>query len=145
VLAIAIGPRVTAAAEPPTQTDQATVEACLKKAGDKPETCIGTVADPCLQNAESTADMNGCYDREIRVWDGMLNAAYKGLQPQLDAKQAEALRDVQRSWIAYRDKRCAFYWTFYQGTIASPMGGACVNDETARRALDLRGLQKGLE
>ncbi len=117
------------------------IEDCIKTAasGGKPmsaaESCIGTVADPCLKDAKSTAAMNGCYGSETAVWDDILNETYRRLGKKLDDKQREKLRDMQRAWIASRDKTCAFYWDYYRGTIASPMAAACVNRETARRAL----------
>ncbi len=121
------------------------IEDCIKTAAGsgKPmsaaESCIGTVADPCLKEAKSTADMNGCYDSEKAVWDDILNETYRRLRKKLDGKQQEKLRDMQRAWVASRDKTCAFYWDYYQGTMASPMAAACVNRETARRALFLVG------
>jgi len=36
-------------------------------------------------------------------------------------------------------RTCAFYWDYFQGTMASPMSAACMNEETARRALFLLG------
>ena len=56
----------------------------------------------------------------------------------LDDEQKAKARDMQRAWIESRDKTCAFYWDFYQGTIASPMGAYCVLRETARRAMFLK-------
>ncbi|MEJ2378869.1 MAG: lysozyme inhibitor LprI family protein [Pseudolabrys sp.] len=50
-------------------------------------------------------------------------------------KQKVKRRDMQRAWIASRDKTCAFYWGFFQDTTTSPMTADCVNRETARRAL----------
>ena len=41
------------------------------------------------------------------------------------------------SLSAVRDKTCAFYWDFFQGTMASPMSAYCNVRETARRAMFL--------
>jgi uncharacterized protein YecT (DUF1311 family) len=46
---------------------------------------------------------------------------------------------MQRAWIESRDRTCAFYWDYFQGTMASPMTAFCSNRETARRALFLLG------
>jgi len=90
-------------------------------------------------DAKSTADMNGCSDSEKAVWDNILNETYRQLREKLVGEQQEKLRDMQRAWIASRDKTCAFYWDYYQGTMASPMAAACVNRETAQRAQFLVG------
>lgn len=124
-----------------------TIEDCVKTAAPagKPasdaERCIGIVANPCLDddNTKSTADMNACVDREHAVWDDILNETFRRLREKLDEAQRVKLREMQRAWLADRDKTCAFYWDFYQGTMASPMAAACVNRETARRALFLLG------
>ena len=121
------------------------IEDCIKTAAPagKPmsaaERCIGIVSNPCLDDnkTKSTADMNACVDRERTVWDDMLNETYRLLAAKLDADQKGKLRDMQRAWIASRDKTCGFYWDFYQGTMASPMASVCVNRETALRTLFL--------
>jgi len=131
----------------PDADDSKAIQDCIKTAASagKPmsaaESCVGTVSNPCLDDpkTKSTADMNTCIDREKVVWDDILNEAYRELRAKLDDKQKEKLRDVQRAWIASRDKSCAFYWDYYQGTMASPMTASCVNKETARRALFLYG------
>jgi uncharacterized protein YecT (DUF1311 family) len=123
------------------------IEDCIKTAAPagKPmsdaETCIGLVSNPCLDNdqTKSTADMNACIDREHAVWDDILNETFRRLREKLDETQRVKLRDMQRAWLADRDKTCAFYWDYYQGTMAIPMAAACVNRETARRALFLLG------
>jgi uncharacterized protein YecT (DUF1311 family) len=121
------------------------VEDCIKSAAGSgqpmsaAEMCIARVSDPCLKDAKSTADMNGCSDSEKAVWDNILNETYRQLREKLVGEQQEKLRDMQRAWIASRDKTCAFYWDYYQGTMASPMAAACVNRETAQRAQFLVG------
>jgi len=126
--------------ERPAAKDTAKIEACLKAKPMKQETCIGIVADPCLESDEtkSTADQNACAGREARVWDAMLNDAFRKLRDKLDETQKGKLRDMQRAWIVSKEKTCAFYWDYYQGTMASPMGSYCVMKETGRRALFLR-------
>ena len=54
-----------------------------------------------------------------------------------DAEQKDKLRYMQRAWIESRDRTCAFYYDYHQGSITAPMGALCVNRETARRALFL--------
>jgi len=99
------------------------------------------LADPCAKRpgTESTAGQVACADRELAVWDDILNETFRRLRDKLDEDQKIKLRDMQRAWIDSRDRTCAFYWDFYQGTMASPMTAFCANRETARRALFLLG------
>jgi len=125
----------------PSARDVAAVQNCLKSPRGrelKGERCIGVVADPCLKNARSTADHNACADRELAVWDAMLNDIYRRLGRHLDEEQQGKARDMQRAWIENRDKTCTFYWDYFQGTMASPMGSYCNVRETARRAMFLK-------
>lgn len=124
----------------PNARDSAAIQSCIKSArGDATtaERCIDTIADPCLKQpaANSTAGQVACVDRELAVWDDILNETFRRLRDKLDAEQKIKLRDMQRAWIESRDKTCAFYWDYHQGTIAVPMAAFCRNRETARRAL----------
>ena len=124
-------------------SDAGAIESCIQSkvtAEQDPKACIGVLSRPCLDDDRnsSTGDMVECLDREAEAWDGLLNDYYKRLQDKLDEKQRIALRDLQRAWIAYRDKACAFHHVYHQGTIAAPMQASCLNEETARRALSLR-------
>ncbi len=78
-----------------------------------------------------------CYDRERAVWDDILNETYRRLREALDKEQQGKLRDMQRAWIASRDKSCEFIWDVLQGSMANPMMAACITRETGRRALFL--------
>jgi uncharacterized protein YecT (DUF1311 family) len=125
----------------PAPRDVNAVQSCLKSQRGKElngERCIGVVADACLKQARSTADSNACADRELAVWDGMLNDIYRRLGERLDDEQKTKARDMQRAWIESRDKTCAFYWDYFQGTMASPMSSYCVVRETARRMMFLK-------
>jgi len=139
--ALAVSPAL--ARDKPDASASAAIQDCVKSksATGMGETCIGIVSGPCLDKAAdpSTAGMVACVARERAVWDDILNETYNRLRAKLDDKQQQKLRDMQRAWIAARDATCAFYWDFYQGTMASPMSAGCVNKETAERALFLLG------
>jgi uncharacterized protein YecT (DUF1311 family) len=122
--------------------DSKAIQSCVKSvqgAAIKAERCIGMIADPCLKRpgALSTAGMVACAGREAAVWDDILNETFRRLGDKLDAEQKIKLRDMQRAWIDSRDRTCAFYDDYHQGTIARPMSALCINRETARRALFL--------
>jgi hypothetical protein len=61
-----------------------------------------------------------------------------GLMNALGPDQQDKLREMQRSWIHTRDLTCAFWYDYFQGTMANPMIAYCNNRETARRAIFLR-------
>jgi uncharacterized protein YecT (DUF1311 family) len=144
-----------------TSKDRTAVESCLKAAKiakRSPETCIGAVQGPCLKepNGETTVGMKECGGREISVWDERLNAAYRtalsGELGKQDAirgggrklKGADILRDAQRAWISFRDKKCdAASLPMEGGTGAGLLSTDCYLQETARQALWLEGLNGG--
>ncbi len=122
--------------------DSKAIQSCVKSvkgAATKADRCIGMIADPCLKRpgALTTADMVACAGREAAVWDDILNETYRRLNEKLDDAQRVKLRDMQRAWIESRNRTCAFYDDYHQGTIARPMSALCINRETARRALFL--------
>lgn len=130
------------AQEKPRARDSAAVQNCIKSKtgrGWRWESCIGIVSEPCSKNEASMppSEVIACYDRERAVWDDILNETYRRLREALDEDQQTKLRDMQRAWIASRDKSCQFIWDVLQGTMANPMIAACVTRETGRRALYL--------
>jgi uncharacterized protein YecT (DUF1311 family) len=150
VLVVAAGRAESATPEKPNARDSTAVQSCIKSARgglQQQERCIGIIADPCAKRpgAESTAGQVACADRELAVWDDILNETFRRLRDKLDEDQKVKLRDMQRAWIDSRDRTCAFYWDFYQGTMASPMTAFCGNRETARRALFLLGFLANAE
>jgi uncharacterized protein YecT (DUF1311 family) len=129
----------------PTVAQVAAVRACAdKNQNDLTEAekqCLFTlVATPCQGTSEgqSNLGMADCFRLEAAIWDRLLNENYQDLRASLDDKQNANLRDMQRAWIASRDKTCGFYDAKIQGSMAIPMGEACLARETARRALLLK-------
>lgn len=131
----------------------AATEACLE-ISQEPRACIGISAQACMAQTEggySTVVMGGCLDREREFWDERLNTAYAAVMAEARAAdaeaaqtgqrpsgQAEALRDMQRAWIAFRDAACAYeYSTWGGGTGAGPAGTACLMRLTGEQALTL--------
>jgi len=137
------------AQDKPSARASATIQDCVKtkSATGMGELCIGIVSSPCLERnaAPSTADMVNCVAGERAVWDDILNETFRRLRDKLDDEQKAKLREMQRAWIASRDKTCAFYWDYYQGTMATPMSAECVNRQTAERALFLLGFLNDAE
>ncbi len=130
----------------PTAQQISAIRACAEKNQDdvteaERQCLFNLVATPCQEDTDggqSTYGMAACFRREAFIWDDLLNENYKSLHDDLDPRQAAKLSDMQRAWIASRDATCAFYDAKIQGTIAIPMGAACLARETARRALLLK-------
>lgn len=91
----------------------------------------------CMDKASSTVAMSECIKAETQVQDQRLNRVYKQLMGKLDAGQQKRLRDVQRTWLAYRDGNCQFHVQASGGTLAQLEGGTCVMDMTRDRAAEL--------
>ncbi len=85
---------------------------------------------------KSTTGIVDCTAALTKTWDGRLNKAYKALIAQEEGDQKQALRDVQRLWIKYRDANCGFY-AGGQGTISQVAAAECMRVMTKQRALEL--------
>jgi uncharacterized protein YecT (DUF1311 family) len=138
------------AAAPPITTDETelpsvgmaeVIEGCMisAAASEKPlYECVGIFSRACLTDEanQTTAGMEKCYLDEYQGWDVLLNRYYNE-NGQL--RVTTQFRDVQRSWIAYRNKKCGYFNIHYQGgSMARWLGAHCMMDETARRTIDLR-------
>ncbi len=100
--------------------------------------CIGRFSAACLAHAENqtTVGMERCYLDEYRAWDVLLNRHYRD-RPR--GQGADAMQQVQRAWITYRDRKCAYFQIHYSGgSMARWLGAQCMMDTTARRAIELR-------
>jgi uncharacterized protein YecT (DUF1311 family) len=132
------------AQEKPDAKDAAAIEKCMtaKTAHNWAwEGCVGTVSEPCVKKhpKEVPSDVIACYAREQAVWDDILNKSYQSLRKALDDDQQVKLREMQRAWIASRDKNCEFLYDYFQGSMANPMMAACQSRATGMQALYLRG------
>ena len=136
-------------------------ETCLANMaeGQDPATCIGASANACMEATSggySTVGMVGCYEQERLYWDARLNAAYRLARAEakkIDAEmreigssapsQADALRDMQRAWIGFRDASCDYERALWGGgTGGGPASVACHMFMTAEQArfLETAGL-----
>ena len=130
------------AQEKPRASDSKRIQDCIKSKTGRAwrwEACIGGVSEPCSKDEASmpSSAVVACYERERAVWDDILNETYRRLREGLEDEQKDKLREMQRAWIASRDKSCQFFWDVFQGTMANPMIAACITRETGRRALFL--------
>ncbi|MFZ5963878.1 lysozyme inhibitor LprI family protein [Thalassococcus sp. BH17M4-6] len=129
-------------------------EECLASEGTVDE-CVGTAARDCMtrnDGGETTVGMGYCLEQEWMAWDALLNMHYGEVRAQARAadaetaqynanipSQADALRDMQRAWIAFRDARCDYERSQWGGgTGGGPATLDCLMQTTARQALYLR-------
>lgn len=142
MLAVA-GAGPLAAADDATPEDRAAVQRCLDEkaaAGEERVGCVGVVADACLDKGEapSTFGMAECSKREYLIWDERLNETYRKMMAELEPGQRHELRDLQRAWIAFSDKKCGFYRVMQpEGSIIIPISSYCAMRETGRQAVFL--------
>ncbi|MDJ0827530.1 MAG: DUF1311 domain-containing protein [Rhodobacter sp.] len=131
---------------------------CLDRAVtvDDQRTCVGTSAGVCMSATDmgsTTIGMSGCLDRELSYWDDRLNASYRALRTQERAEdaemsglpgaasQADALRDMQRAWIAFRDATCDYERAQWGGgTGGGPATVGCLMRMTGEQTLYLEGI-----
>jgi uncharacterized protein YecT (DUF1311 family) len=147
-LALIVAGPLPARADAAAAKDVAMIGDCLRKQDNargsqeaEEAACLMTVAKPCMSGDETSASSRRqieCLDRERSVWDKIINDSYKTMIDALEPDQRTKLREMQRSWIHTRDLTCAFWYDYFQGTMANPMIAYCNNRETARRAIFLR-------
>ncbi|MCD9146241.1 lysozyme inhibitor LprI family protein [Pseudophaeobacter flagellatus] len=127
---------------------------------DDPMLCVGREAYDCIFRNGGGPNMvlGACYEAEAAVWDDFLNEAYRDLMSlahDLESSDSgwetgvlvNTLRGMQRSWIVYRDARCANAVALAKpfGSRASAASAFCQMEETARQYFVLRGMRKDYE
>ena len=85
-------------------------------------------------------DLNACAYLAYRTADAARNRTYRQLMERLQSDKAKAmLRDAERTWIAYRDKECAFEtWNSEDGTIHPMLVNQCLAVKTKAHTRELR-------
>jgi uncharacterized protein YecT (DUF1311 family) len=141
-LGVTTASSVQAQTRKPTAQETRTVRDCFEKKGGTTEEaeCVGLVATPCTESPDHQANLHqaDCFRIEGAIWDAILNETFKALKDDLDDKQERKLREMQRAWIASRDRTCGFFHVKIDGSMAVPMSASCLFKETARRALLLK-------
>lgn len=84
----------------------------------------------------TTLEIVECTMALTREWDERLNAAYGEVMDGLPSDRAEALRAVQRAWIAWRDANCRWY-AGGEGSISRIEAAECQHVLTRTRAQEL--------
>ncbi len=129
--------------------DIAPTEACVEQGGAAE--CIGEATSACFNATDygfTTAGMIQCISAEYEWWDARLNRVYRDLKAEFAAQdadmpdyapdQVEALVEMQRAWIAFRDAKCLSEMAFWGGgTGGGPAHVNCMMYETAEQVLYL--------
>ncbi len=152
LVALALGCAAPAAAQDLVFDTGGTLS-CIETAPGDGRTCIGRSAEACMKatpGGYSTVGMGGCLDRELSFWDDRLNEVYRALRADERAEdeersgefgyvsRAEALRDMQRAWIAWRDATCDYERAQWGGgTGGGPATAGCLMRLTGEQALYL--------
>lgn len=117
--------------------------------------CVGRSAQACMATpgGDTTIGMIDCLQSELTYWDRRLNEAYARRLAAARAEDAamssirattasltDALKRMQRAWVAFRDSACLYEQSLWLGgTGGGPATLACHLHETARQALKLEG------
>jgi uncharacterized protein YecT (DUF1311 family) len=115
----------TNAVTPGASAGRATANAAASSAHDR---CTDA-ADGSLQA------LRECAAAENGVQDAELNSTYKTLMAKLQQPQRDAVRAAQRSWIKFRDEKCAPETD--SGTVGELEANSCMSLETERRTREL--------
>nr|WP_255434643.1 MULTISPECIES: lysozyme inhibitor LprI family protein [unclassified Paracoccus (in: a-proteobacteria)] len=110
-------------------------------------TCIGTQQAACVARLKQVykdvgpVDGRGpCLGAERDYWDGQLNDGYTRLMAAEVGEGADALRQAERAWIAFRDSLCAYEARSWASQPEGDMAGpACLTRETALQSLRIDG------
>lgn len=89
-------------------------------------------------------ELNACAGVNLQAADAALNKLYRRVMAEADdAAAKEQLKDAERAWIAYRDKRCAYEaGPREEGGSIWPMEMSnCLEQKTAARIRELTKLR----
>ncbi|WP_172299894.1 lysozyme inhibitor LprI family protein [Pseudoruegeria sp. HB172150] len=127
--------------------DRARIESCLAASATQDEKlgCIGLGSESCRAGSAggTTIGIVECTALERDFWDARLNATYRALRSHERAQDAEvaglpyaqsqvdALQEMQRAWIGFRDTTCRYESAQYAGTLSRPVHIHCLMRLTA--------------
>ncbi len=79
------------------------------------------------------------FKKILRRRDKKINKLYNDYRNTLEDTQKKSLKEVQLSWIKYKNKKCEFETSFYnEGSIAPLIYSECQKDETVKRANEFK-------
>ena len=93
-----------------------------------------------LKCTDEAVNPNHCIEQELKVQDTKLNIAYHEARKSIQPFRVDALKEMQRAWIKYRDKKCGFFQHKQSGSSGVTDALQCTLDETIHRTKELENL-----
>ena len=87
---------------------------------------------------EHRSNPNACIEEELKHQDKKLNTAYREAKKSIQPFRLKSLRDIQKAWIKYRDKKCSFFHHKESGLGGVTDALQCELDMTIKRARELK-------
>ena len=93
----------------------------------------------CQKKDQTQIELNDCSKKSLDEETKKINKLYNDYKNTLEDTQKKFLKEVQLSWIKYKDKKCEFESSFYSGgSIAPLIYSECQKDETIKRANEFK-------
>ncbi len=93
-----------------------------------------------LKCIDGAINPNKCIEQELKVQDKQLNIAYHKAKKSIQPFRVNALKEMQRAWIKYRDAKCGFFYHKQSGSGGVTDALQCTLDETIHRIKELKEL-----
>ena len=108
-------------------------------------TCARAAEEPdyqdCIdESGGGTSLVSACMEKEYQRQEARLNSAWQQALTTLPPDRQQALREVQRAWIRYRELKCRFFHHPRAGSGGLLDMQFCLIEETRRRAGELAAL-----
>lgn len=94
----------------------------------------------CMEQAETTSDMNLCLVEEIKHQDERLNTAYEKLMENLPGSKQQKLWEAQLIWIEFRNAYMDFLYEYEEGRASNIVSSFWYVYATAEQARQLEYL-----
>ncbi len=97
-------------------------------------------------NAQTQTEMNQCAFAELNRATTQINQTYYHLRTKLNPVQKQQLKDVQLTWIKFKDLACEFEASGVEGgSVHSMILSACLSKMTQQRNKELEALANCLQ
>lgn len=93
----------------------------------------------CQKKDLNQIELNECSKKSLEDETKKINKLYNEFRNSLEDSQKKSFKEVQLSWIKYKDKKCDFEASLVAGgSIASLIHSECQKDETIKRANEFK-------
>jgi hypothetical protein len=129
----------------PQPAGEVILQECLSRQmeSENYETCIGRIADPCLNRASDNENalqrlsgMAQCYEQERQVWESMTARFVSGWRQSNGTPLIGAIENAIAAGWQFREAKCAVFQDIQQfGMTGAVLSAECRATETARMAI----------